>query len=221
MNEQKVKLKYISDISALREIIDITHQYTRDILVASNKKQSHSFDHILRVVNTCYNLAIQLEAYLDVTLLAAFFHDVGRPIEEETGKCHAEVGAEIAEEFLKKNNLIELVQDVCDAIKSHRFSKGIEPKTTEAKILQDADALDALGEIGLYRTISFSCEGGLNLKEAIKHFDDKLLKLPARMHFPITRELAKKRCEILIEFKEGIQEELKCSEIGAFLKKLA
>ena len=220
MKIQIFRFKHISTKEKLRKIMSIAYQYSRNRLSELNSKQSHSFDHIIRVLNTCYKLSIQLKAYLDVTLLAAILHDVGRPIEEATGKCHAEASAEIAEEFLKENNLDDLIFDVCEAIRSHRFSKKIEPKTKEAKILQDADALDALGAIGLYRTISFSCEKKLDLIEAIKHFDDKLLKLPARMHFSTTRELAEKRCEIIAEFKNSIQEDLDNANFNSLIDKL-
>jgi len=42
-------------------------------------------------------------------------------------------------------------QAVAHAIEAHSFSAGIEPRTLEARILQDADRLDALGFMGVAR----------------------------------------------------------------------
>jgi uncharacterized protein len=207
MIEENYKLKYLSNLTELRHIFHKAHDYVKEQLQKYEDKKSHAFDHIVRVTNTCLNLAQNLEAYLDVLLLAAIFHDVGRPIEEMDGRCHAEVSAEKAENFLDKHNLSMLKNDVNEAILSHRFSKKIAPKTKEAKILQDADALDALGAIGLYRTISFSCERGLDMREALVHFDEKLFKLPERMHFPLTKLIAENKCKILEDFVKKVGEE--------------
>jgi uncharacterized protein len=207
MIEENYKLKYLSNITELRDVFRKAHDYVKGQFQLYEDKKSHSFDHIVRVTNTCLNLAQKLEANLDVLLLAAIFHDVGRPIEEIDGRCHAEVSAEESENFLNKQNLSMLKKDVSEAILSHRFSKNIAPKTKEAKILQDADALDALGAIGLYRTISFSCERGLDMQEALVHFDEKLFKLPARMHFPLTKLIAENKCNILKDFVKKVEEE--------------
>lgn len=43
----------------------------------------------------------------------------------------------------------EKIEAVCHAIAAHSFSAQIAPLTTEAKIVQDADRLEALGAIGL------------------------------------------------------------------------
>jgi len=218
MFEENYKLKYISDLSELREVFQKAHDHVKSQFKLYEDKKSHSFDHIVRVTNTCLNLAQKLEAHLDVLLLASIFHDVGRPIEEINGRCHAEVSAEEADKFLDKLNLSKLKKDVNEAILSHRFSKKIEPRTIEAKILQDADALDALGAIGLYRTISFSCERELDMQEALIHFDEKLFKLPSRMHFPITKQIAESKCIILKEFVKKIEEESSNSFFNIFLQ---
>ena len=220
MNKKKYKMKYISSVSELRNILTKACKIVQDELCYSNNKPSHSFEHTLRVIDTCFNLALELGAYIDIVLLAAIFHDIGRPIEDKTGKCHAEVGAEKARLFLHQEHLDELIQDVCSAIESHRYSKNIEPITFEAKILQDADALDALGAIGLYRTLSFSFERNLNLEDALQHFPEKLLKLSAGMHFPLTRKIAKEKERILLKFVEEIEVEREKTDFQRILNRL-
>ena len=69
--------------------------------------------------------------------------------------CHAEEGAKIAEKILKKTDFPEEKHEkVLHAIKTHRHSQNINPKTREAEILQDADRLDALGAITIARMFS-------------------------------------------------------------------
>jgi len=186
----------------------------------SGRKKSHSLEHTIRVTHTCIKLGLKLNAKLDVLIIAALFHDTGRPIEESTGRCHAELSAEIAAKFLKEHSHSDMVPKVCDVILSHRFSKKIKPTSKEGKILKDADALDALGAMGLYRTISYSIEKKYDLKKALEHFDEKLFKLPELMHFTFTKELALERCKILKEFVEDIEKTRKTSNFDSILELL-
>jgi uncharacterized protein len=172
-------------------------------------KESHSLEHTIRVTNSCIDLAYKLKGAIDVVVIAALFHDVGRPIEDVLGKCHAETSAEIAASFLVQNSLNDMVSEIKDIILSHRYSKQKEPNTKEGKILKDADALDALGAIGLYRTISYSVENGYGLAKALEHFDEKLFKLPDLMRFDLTRQIAEEKTKMLRSFvkqaKKGIE----------------
>ena len=42
-----------------------------------------------------------------------------------------------------------LLPEIAHAIESHSFSAGLVPRTLEAKVVQDADRLDAIGATGL------------------------------------------------------------------------
>lgn len=119
----------------------------------------HEWEHTERV----YNLAIQIgkkeKADLEVLRLAAVLHDIARKEQDESGGkiCHAERGAVLAREILKKYNFPEeKIKNIAHCIEVHRFRKNKTPKTLEAKILHDADKLDAMGAIGLGRAFSFA-----------------------------------------------------------------
>lgn len=77
--------------------------------------------------------------------------------ENENEPCHAEIGAVIAEGILENYNFdSKKIEDIKYCIESHRWSKGNEPKTKEAKVLYDADKLDSIGAIGIARAFNFS-----------------------------------------------------------------
>ncbi len=221
MKIQKENLKYFSSISEFREFLIEAYQFVRQQFLLYNQKESHSLEHTIRVVNSCINLAIKLDGAIDVVVIAALFHDVGRPLEDTLGKCHAETSAETASSFLIQNSLNDMVPEIKEIILSHRYSKKIEPTTKEGKILKDADALDALGAIGLYRTISYSVENEYNLERALKHFEEKLFKLPSLMRFDLTRKIAEKETEMLRDFVKQAEKGIKNSNFEMIITNLS
>ncbi|OQY10560.1 MAG: hypothetical protein B6I29_00975 [Marinitoga sp. 4572_148] len=91
-------------------------------------------------------------------------------------------------------------------IENHRFKKQIIPETLEAKVLQDADRLDALGYIGIARV--FMHKNGGNIKERINHFYEKILKLENSMHTITAKKIAKEKTLIVRKFLKGLEKEL-------------
>jgi uncharacterized protein len=77
----------------------------------------------------------------------------------------------------------------------------------EAKILSDADKLDALGAIGLYRTIGFTLERNGNLDDVIEHLENKILKLKDMLFLDDSKKIAKSREFILHDFYTKIKDE--------------
>ena len=118
----------------------------------------------------------------------------------------------------------EEITIISDAIRDHSFSQNKIPKTSEGKILQDADRLDALGAIGIARV--FATGGSLNrpfynindpfckkrLPDdetwTVDHFFQKLLKLESLMNTKSGKAEAKKRTRILKEFLNQLKQEI-------------
>ena len=107
---------------------------------------------------------------MQVLLLAALLHDVGSEKKHTTEHDESEdLGRKAVEAFLESIGLEEEAREkVLYAVDVHRFSKGIVPVTLEARILQDADRLDAIGAIGIARVF---LTGG-TLGRELYHPDD-------------------------------------------------
>ena len=187
---------------------------------------AHDFSHILRVYKSAKKIGKVEGADMQVLLYAALLHDVGA--ESKLSVASAESDAlrlRIAEEFLKKKSLPEdLRNKVLYAIDVHRFSKGIVPATKEAKILQDADRLDAMGAIGIARV--FMTGGAMGRKFYrqedpfckarapddkmwnLDHFFKKIMKLESGMYTETARRIAGRRAEVLKRYLEDLQNEI-------------
>ncbi len=169
---------------------------------------SHGFDHVLRVVKFCETLGREEDADMEILLPAAYLHDIARDLEDRDPSLdHSKYGAKTACEFLKTLGNRK-ADEIAYTIEVHRFSTGIVPKTLEAKILQDADRLDALGAIGIYRTIFHSAGSGRELSETINHFEKKILKLKDMMNTESAKKIAVKRHEIVCRFVQSLKEDL-------------
>jgi len=129
----------------------------------ADAKFSHDWEHSERVYRLCMHIGATEGADLDVLAAAAFLHDIGRIHQDRAkgGICHAEKGADMAREILeefpiadgKRNNIIH-------CILTHRYRNSHVPETREAKVLFDADKLDAIGAVGIARAYLFAGEVG-------------------------------------------------------------
>ncbi len=185
-------------------IEDIQH-YVRAQLPASG---SHGFDHTARVTRLCRTIGIREGVDMGVLIPAALFHDIARPLEEETGIPHEEQGAEMAEVYLRSIGYPgDMIHSICHAIRAHRYSSGIAPATLEAEILSDADKLDAMGAVGIARTFMQAGEDGTGIVGAVAHFHKKLLKLKDRMYTKTATEIAEERHGFLVDFLQVLERE--------------
>jgi uncharacterized protein len=182
------------------------------VRAAFHESGAHGFDHTLRVTRLCEIIGAEEGADMDVLLPAALFHDIARPLEEERGVPHEEEGARMAESFLRSVGYPEgLITSIAHAIRAHRYSTGISPQTLEARILSDADKLDAMGAVGIARTFMQAGERGGGIPDAIEHFNEKLLKLQGRMYTQSAQRIAEKRHKLLAGFLAALEEETGCS----------
>ena len=134
------------------ELIEKTRAFVAEVL--EGEPSTHDMSHIDRVENMCIRIHRTEGGDLQALRLASLLHDVGIVREHEQGGNHAEYSAEIAYDFLSENGAdTDLIEHVVSCIRTHRFSRGMEAETIEAQILQDSDRLDALGAVGIFRSL--------------------------------------------------------------------
>lgn len=184
---------------------------------------AHDFSHIMRVYNNAKIIGEKEGADMEVLLLAALLHDAGdgSKLSDGTESQRSRIVDEI---LMKIGHSMEVRKKVLYAVDAHRFSKGIVPVTLEAKILQDADRLDAMGAIGIARVFTTGGTLGRALynsddpfcrtrepddkKWNLDHFFKKLLKLESGMHTKTARELASQRAEVLKRYLLDLEREI-------------
>ena len=191
---------------SLQEIKEV-ERYVVDRLQAHG---AHGLDHTLRVTALCDRIGIKEEADMQILIPAALLHDIARPIEESKGVPHEEEGARIAEEFLTSIRYSqEKIKGITHAIQTHRYRSTRKPETLEAKILSDADKLDAMGAVGIARAFMTAGERGGEMNDAILHIDDKLLNLKPLMYTRTGKDMASERHQVLERFREIYRNETK------------
>jgi len=189
----------------------------------------HDFDHVLRVLRLAERIGRAEGADLEIVRAAALLHDVGREQAEAAGLDHAAYAAERAREILTGQPLAK-VEAVAHAIAAHRFRTGPKPATLEARVLFDADKLDAIGAVGVARAFAY---GGAHRQRLwvpveavdvarwtaegddpyyhtpVHEFVVKLSRLKERLLTPTGRTIAEERHAYMVAFFERFDAEVR------------
>ena len=149
---------------------------------------SHDWSHVERTYRLCMKIGKREKADLQVLKAAALLHDIARMDEDASSGeiCHAERSAAMAKKILDEVDFPRTkIRQVTHCIESHRFRGVRKPMTLEAKILSDADKLDAIGAIGVARAYAYGGEHGYRLYGKIpKNYRLQRFKNP-RIHNPV------------------------------------
>ncbi|MDE7362932.1 MAG: HD domain-containing protein [Oscillospiraceae bacterium] len=177
-------------------IIDRAVCFIRELF--KNNCDGHDAEHSIRVYRNALLIAKdEPECNRQIIALAALLHDA-----DDSKLFNTENNAN-ARLFLKQNGVNQdEVEQICLIINSVSFSKnrGKIPPSIEAKIVQDADRLDAIGAVGIARTFAFGGRIGRTLDLSIQHFHDKLLLLKNEMNTAAAKEIAESRHSFMEEF---------------------
>lgn len=118
----------------------------------------HDEEHIYRVLYNAIEIAEnEKNVDMDVLVTACLLHDIAR-IDELKDKSldHAVYGSEKAYNWLIENSFDKAFSiRVAECIKTHRYRGSNIPNSIEAKILFDADKIDAAGFMGIARTLMY------------------------------------------------------------------
>ncbi len=186
---------------------------------------AHDLGHLRRVWANCQSIA-QGDADMQVLEAAAFFHDLVNLPKSSPDRARAStLSAEAACAYLATTGFPEQkLAAVAHAIATHSFSAGIAPLTLEARILQDADRLEALGAIGIARMFHVAGSMGALLFDAedpmaearalddrhfsLDHLETKLFTLPGLMQTQMGRRLAEERVAWMRAFRDRLLAEI-------------
>lgn len=199
----------------LREIADA--EMARD--------SAHDLAHLDRVWLNVRKIAGE-GVNFRVLLGATYLHDlVNLPKDSPQRSQASRMAAHKAAPLLTSIGLSsEEVLAAQHAIEAHSFSAGIPPETQEARILRDADRLDALGAIGVARTFAVAGALGQELYHAadpfaqsrelndtrysVDHWRVKLLSLSEGMLTERGRALARARAALMLRFLTDFADEI-------------
>jgi len=135
-----------------------TYSLLENYMISCMKDSAHGKDHIYRVLYNGLEIAKTEENIdYDVLVAACLLHDIGRKEQfENPVLCHAMVGGEKAYCFLMEHGFgAAYAEQVKQCIQTHRYRKNNPPQTIEAKILFDADKIEAAGALGIARTLTY------------------------------------------------------------------
>jgi uncharacterized protein len=187
---------------------------------------SHDIAHILRVFKNAMRIHGIEGGNGEVLAAAVLLHDCvsvekNSPLRAEASRLAAEKAAGILTGLGWQASDIAAV---AHAITTHSFSANIPPETIEAKILQDADRLDAIGAIGVARCFYIGGRMNSGLHDvadpagearqlddksfAIDHFPIKLFRLADGFQTVTGRQMAAERHDRLVEFRRQFLEEV-------------
>ncbi len=194
--------------------------------IFENSRGSHDFEHTERVFNMALHLCDVEKADKDIVAAAALLHDIGRSGQDRTrGHIpHEVLGCSLARPILERHGYSkEDISEILHCIESHRFRKGPSPETVEAKVLFDADKLDAIGAVGIGRAFVFAGESGAAVHipgldpaktssysredTAYREFMVKLVHIRDRMLTDEGRRLAKARHDFTVDFFKRLDDE--------------
>ena len=187
---------------------------------------SHDLSHVLRVWANVRRLMAEEGGDDEILVAATLLHDCvavekTSPLRSQASRLAAERASDLLAGLYWPAPRIAAV---AHAIAAHSFSAGIAPQTREARILQDADRLDAIGLIGVARCFYVAGRTGAGLYDptdpsaanrplddrrfALDHFETKLLTLAQGFQTRTGRRLARAHHQSLVTFRDGLLAEI-------------
>ena len=202
----------------------------------------HGLDHVVRVFCLAERLAKIEGADIEIVRAAALLHDTNggsnadiegeleTPSVNENRVEHHKISAQFARKVLQDEGWPEpRIQAVQHCIRAHRFRGNSEvPATIEAKVLFDADKLDAIGAIGAARAVAYAARadqpvyakpsegflstGEKDANEAHSAYHEnifKLSKIKARMYTVSGKAMAEERHHFMMTYFERLEAEVR------------
>jgi uncharacterized protein len=187
---------------------------------------AHDIGHVGRVFAGAMRIHASEGGDGEVLAAAVLLHDCvsvekNSPLRAQASRLAAEKASDILAGLGWER---QRIRACAHAILAHSFSAGVVPETVEARILQDADRLDAIGMIGVARLFYIGGRMGSRLYDpsdpraetralddkqfAVDHFPAKLFKLADGFQTATGRAMAAERHRRLHLFRDLMLEEI-------------
>jgi uncharacterized protein len=194
---------------------------------------SHDQSHLLRVWQNASAIA-EHEPDCDRTVLmaAVILHDCVAVEKNAPHRAQASrLSADRARSILAGLGWDAVrIERTAHAIEAHSFSAGIAPQSVEARIMQDADRLDAIGAMGIARCFYVAGRMGSRLYNpddptaarrdfddqafALDHFGAKLFKVAGTFQTRVGQAMADERTRTMQDFMRAFLDETGSAESG-------
>jgi uncharacterized protein len=186
----------------------------------------HNFSHIERVVKNAEMLIKHEGGNSKIIITACYLHDI---IDSKLFDDIEKQKEKIVNVLVNSSYFPAEIEEILEIIESVSFSKGNinDVDNLNLEIVRDADRLDALGAIGIIRTIEYGAskkrefytEENLSrsldevkfnksTETTLSHFYDKLLKLKDYMHTYTAKKIANERTKFIEEFLSEFYKEI-------------
>lgn len=184
---------------------------------------SHDWQHIERVLANADRIMEKEAADPFIVELAILLHDVSDPkYKEGDSDPESEILDSLDLSVEQKSRITDIIRQV-----SFKGGNGEAPSSIEAKVVQDADRLDAIGAVGIARTFAYGGARGRKLygwdekprnemseqeyrdkpTSSATHFYEKLLLLKNMMNTGTGRQIADERHQFMLSFLEQLKKE--------------
>lgn len=197
---------------------------------------AHDRHHITRVYRWALRLSPEGGADPELAGAMALVHDLAFvPKDSPDRALGGERSAQLAGAVLSTAGYAaDEVAAIAEAVRTSSWSRGLAPTNALGVVLQDADRLDAIGALGLLRTVACAqymsrperpgrfyhdsdpfADTGRTLDDkaqAIDHCFAKLVKLAAGMHLPTAKAEGARRHAALVDFLGVLRRELSSSQ---------
>jgi len=171
----------------------------------------YRFNHIRNVVELAVEIAAEEGANVDVTRVAALFHDIAKlEVEQDV---HAEEGARIAREYLETQSEYpqSFIDQVCRSVRDHSYQGEIDDLSLETQCLIEADILDKVGANGaalMLLRMGYESRTHMDAAEMIGRVVERGEEARERVTSQTGEDIAHRRLKRVQWFKEWLETEV-------------
>lgn len=210
----------------MRNLIGLAERYVREAM--RHDCTGHDHLHVERVRAAALRILREegVQAAAELIELASLLHDIGDVKFTEGAPGPHPTAGELVREWGGGEKCARQVDSVIAGV---GFKGGFNapPTSVEAKIVQDADRLDALGAIGIARAFAYGGHRGQKIFDpampvrsfadedeykrctgtTVNHFHEKLFRLADSLHTDTAKRMAESRVRFMRDFLGRLDEE--------------